>query len=90
MKTITLEQANNNLLQHINYTLDTHEEINIASSNGAIVMIPQDDYESILETVRLLGDKKSLKALLDSHAKRDKGLEPKSYSIEDVFSDIQD
>jgi|SaaInl8_200m_RNA_FD_contig_123_6261_length_1266_multi_4_in_1_out_0_2 hypothetical protein len=26
MKTITIEQANDNLLQHINYTLDTHED----------------------------------------------------------------
>ena len=88
MKTITLEQANNDLLSHINYSLQTHEEVNIASEGGSIVMLPQEDYESIMDTVRLLSDKKSLKALLDSHAQRDENKEPLSYSVEDVFSDI--
>lgn len=88
MKTITLEQAKKDLISHINYSLSTHEEVNIASEHGAIVMLPQEDYESIMETVRLLGDKKSLSALLQAHEQRDNGREPKSYSIEEVFSDI--
>lgn len=88
MKTITLEQANQDLISHINYTLATHEEINIASTNGAIIMIPQDDYESMQETLRLLADKKSLKALLDGHYSRDNSIKCKSYSVEEVFSDI--
>jgi len=88
MKTITFEQANQDLIKHINYTLSTHEEINIASSNGAIVMIPQDDYESMKETLKLLVDKKSLKALLDGHEARDNNKQVNSYSIDEVFSDI--
>jgi len=88
MKTITLAQANKDLIGHINYSLQTHEEINIASENGAIIMLPQEDYESIMETVRLLADQKSLKALLDAHAQREQGTEPKSYRVEDVFSDL--
>ena len=88
MRTITIEQATNNLQQHINYSLDTHEEINIASNNGAIVMIPQLDYESMQETLRLLSDKKSLKALLDGHNSRDLNQPFKSYSVKEVFSDI--
>lgn len=88
MKTITLEQASQDLISHINYSLSTHEEVNIASSNGAIVMIPQEDYESMQETLRLLADKKSLKALLDSHYARDKNIIQKTYNVEDVFSDL--
>ena len=88
MKTITLAQASQDLIGHINYSLKTHEEVNIASENGAIIMLPQEDYESIMETVRLLADKKSLKALLDAHAQREQGDEPKSYRAEDVFSDL--
>jgi PHD/YefM family antitoxin component YafN of YafNO toxin-antitoxin module len=88
MKTITLEQANKDLISHINYSLKTHDEVNIASEGGAIVMLPQEDYDSIMETVRLLSDKKSLKALLDAHTQREQGIEPKSYSVEDVFSDL--
>jgi len=88
LKTITLEQANKDLISHINYSLKTHEEINIASENGAIVMIPQEDYDSIVETLRLLADKKSLNALLQSHNQRDNKVEPKSYRVEDVFGDL--
>ncbi len=88
MKTITLEQASKDLLSHINYTLSTHEEVNIASSNGAIVMIPQDDYEAMQETLRLLADKKSLKALLDGHEARDNHAPIKSYTAEEVFGDL--
>lgn len=48
-------------------------------------MIPKDDYESMQETLRLLSDKKSLKALLDGHKDRDKQIPQKVYKIEDVF-----
>ena len=51
-------------------------------------MLPQEDYESMQETLRLLMDKNSLRALLDGHNVREKGLIPKSYSVEDVFSDL--
>ena len=88
MKTITLEEANHDLLSHINYTLNTHDEVNIASSNGAIIMIAQDEYESMQETLRLLADKKSLKALLEGHDYRDNNKSQKTYKIEDVFSDL--
>jgi len=90
MKTVTIKQANSDLIGHINYILRTHEEVNIASENGAIVMIPQDDYEAMQETLRLLQDKKSLKALLDGHEQRDKNQVIQSYSVEEVFSDLQD
>ena len=89
MRTITYEQANSDLMTHINYTLSTNEEINIASPNGAIVMIAQNDYESMQETLRLLSDKKSLRALLDGHYKRENNIDIQSYTIEDIFSDIQ-
>lgn len=88
MMTITLNQASSDLGKFINYSLETKEEINIASDNGAVVLLPQADYESILETLRLISDKKSLKALLESHSIRDSGGEPKSYNVSEVFGDL--
>jgi len=88
MRTITLNQANSDLGMFINYSLETREEINIASDNGAVVLLPQADYESMLETLRLISDKKSLKALLESHSIRDGGKEPRAYSVGEVFSDL--
>ena len=39
-------------------------------------MIPQEDYEAMQETLKLLSDKQSFKALLDSHETRKKGKYP--------------
>ena len=73
--------------QIINYSLETHE-INIVTDNGAVIMIPQEEYEAIQETLRLLSDKQSLKALLEAHEARKNGELPKSYTIQDVFGDL--
>jgi len=88
MLTVTFNQASLDLEKFINYSLETKEEINIASDNGAVVLLPQEDYESMLEALRLISDKKSLKALLESHSIRDKGDEPKAYSVDEVFGDL--
>jgi PHD/YefM family antitoxin component YafN of YafNO toxin-antitoxin module len=90
MKTVTIEKAVRNLDAMIEDALNSHEEINIATDRGAVVMIPQEDYEAMRETLRLLEDKKSLQALLESHWLRDQGEIPEGYSVEDVFSDLQD
>ena len=89
MLSITLENANSNLPNMVYHALDSNEEITIASNRGAVVMIAQDDYNSMQETLRLLQDKKSLKALLNSHQLRDNGEVIKSYSVSEVFSDLQ-
>ncbi|WP_428356103.1 hypothetical protein [Methyloprofundus sp.] len=52
-------------------------------------MIPQEDYEAMQETLKLLSDKQSFKALLDSHETRKKGKIPQSHSIKDIFCDLQ-
>ncbi len=86
----TLEKANNDLSNIVYHTLKSHEEVSIASDKGTVVMLAQEDYESMQETLRLLGDKKSLKALLDSHQQRDNNEPLKSYSVAEVFCDLQD
>jgi len=88
MKTITLNEASKNLPFYVNYAITSSDEVNIATDNGSIVMITENDYNSMMETLRLLSDEKSLKALLDSHFARDNNIEVKKYSIEEVFSDI--
>jgi PHD/YefM family antitoxin component YafN of YafNO toxin-antitoxin module len=90
MLSVTLDSANNNLQNIVYHALDSSEEVSIASNRGAVVMIAQDDYNAMQETLRLLRDKKSLKALLDSHQQRDSGKPIKSYSVSEVFNDLQD
>lgn len=88
MKTLTLKQAEKDIQGIIAYSLETHDEVNIASDKGAVILIPQEDYEEMQETLRLITDKQSLKALLNAHDARKKGEIPKSYTIKDVFSDL--
>jgi len=88
MKTVTIEQLNNDMSSIINYSLTTHDEVNIATNTGSVIILPQEDYESMQETLRLLMDKKSLTALLEGHKNRDEGNILKSQSVKDVFSDL--
>ncbi|MCB1188977.1 MAG: hypothetical protein H7A23_13495 [Leptospiraceae bacterium] len=89
LKTITMNQASIDLPSLINYSLTTHDEVNITTDNGSVIILPQKDYETMQETLRLLSDKKSLEALLISHKNRDEGIPQDSFSIEEVFSDVQ-
>jgi len=74
----------------VHYTLESHEEVSIATSQGAVVMLAQEEYESMQETLRLLNDKKSLSALLESHNHRDEHTQSPSYTILEAFDDLQD
>ena len=89
MLSTTLEKADSDFKSIVYHTLLSHEEVSIVSDKGAVVMLTQEDYESMQETLRLLGDKKSLKALLDAHQQRDTDKPLKSYDVTEVFSDLQ-
>jgi PHD/YefM family antitoxin component YafN of YafNO toxin-antitoxin module len=90
MKTVTLEQAVSDLREMIKDALHSKEAITIATEDGAVTILPEEEYTSMQETLKLLGDKKSLNALLTSHQDRDSGYIAESYSVEDVFDDLQD
>jgi PHD/YefM family antitoxin component YafN of YafNO toxin-antitoxin module len=88
MRTITLDQAIDNLESIIQKTISDHEETIIASKDGSVVVIDENEWSNIKETLRLLSDKESLAALLDSHAVRDRGEKPEALSAEEVFGDV--
>ena len=73
MNTVSVQNVKNMLPDLIQNTIDNSEETVIVSDAGAIVLIDQRKWERIRETLRLLKDKTSLKALLDGHKLRDKG-----------------
>lgn len=90
MQLYTLQQASANLGDVISQAICSHEAAAIVSDNGAVVLIPQDEFESMQEMRRLVGDQRSLSALLAGHARRDAGLQPDVPSIEQIFHDLQD
>ncbi len=90
MQLYTLQQASANLGHIISQAVCSHEAAGIVSDSGAVVLIPQEEFESMQEMLRLVGDHRSLRALLAGHARRDAGHQPDLPSIEQIFHDLQD
>ena len=88
MRTVTLEHAITNLESIIQNTIRDHDETIIASREGSVVVIDESEWSNIKETLRLLSDKESLTALLESHAIRDRGGKPVGLSAEEILGDV--
>jgi PHD/YefM family antitoxin component YafN of YafNO toxin-antitoxin module len=73
MNTMTVREASTNLPSVIEQTINNYDETVIVSEAGSVVMVAERYWESMQETLRLLQDKRSLKALLDGHSARETG-----------------
>jgi len=84
MVTITTTDARSNLFQIVKRTAKGHVPTKISSKDGNVVIISEEDYESILETAELL----SVPGLKDSIAKSDKEISNgETYTFEEAFKD---
>jgi len=88
MRTVTLDQAGADLKAIIQQTIRDKDEIVIASSDGAVVVLDENEWLNIKETLRLFTDKQSLSALIESHAIRERGEKPKGITPEEAFKDV--
>jgi len=88
MRTVTLDQATSDLKAIILRTIRDHDETVISSKEGAVVVLDESEWSNIKETLRLLSDKESLAALLESHAIRDRGEKPEGVNPEEAFKDV--
>jgi PHD/YefM family antitoxin component YafN of YafNO toxin-antitoxin module len=88
MHTITLDMASQNLKSVIRKTIKDKDETLIVTDEGSVVILDESEWIHIKETLRLLSDKDSLAALLESHAVRDKGEKPEGISPEEAFKDV--
>jgi prevent-host-death family protein len=89
MQFYTLQQASAGLGEVIARAVQDREEAAIVSERGAVVLIPQDEFASMQETLRLLSDRRALRALLAGHAQRDSGRLPDRTTIEEIFHDLE-
>ncbi|MCB0060584.1 MAG: type II toxin-antitoxin system Phd/YefM family antitoxin [Caldilineaceae bacterium] len=89
MNTMTVGEASNNLSDVITRTIDNSDETVIVSNDGAVVMVAESYWEAIQETLRLLRDKRSLKALLEGHHHRETGQLMQTKTADEVFNDLQ-
>ena len=89
MQFYTLQEASIGLGEVIARAVQDHEEAAIVSDRGSVILIPQDEFESMRESLRLLNDPRSLKALLAGHAQRDERRLSDLPTVEQVFDDLQ-
>ena len=87
MVSVTLSNAVDNLPKIIADTISNQEETVIVTDNGAVVMLSQENWDGMLETLRLLKDKRSLKALLEGQSRRKQGIN-QGKSPEEIFYDL--
>lgn len=84
MVTITTTNARSNLFHLVKKTAKGHVLTKISSKEGNVIMISEDDYESLLETAELL----STPGLKESIDKADKEIENgEVYGFEETFKD---
>lgn len=88
MHTITFDEAAQNLKSVILKTIADNDETIIASDEGSVVILDEREWSHIKETLRLLSDKNSLAALIESHAVRDGGGRPEGIEPEEAFKDV--
>ena len=88
MKATTLKNAITNLPTIISSTIQTEEETVIVTDDGSVVLVEQDNWNSMVETLRLLKDKRSLTSLLQSIEARKNGKRPIGKTIDQIFTDV--
>ena len=82
MTTLTASQARQSLFQLVKKSVKGHVPVKITSKNGDVVLISQEDYENLLETLELL----SIPGMLKSIRKAEEDIKARrTKSIKEVF-----
>jgi antitoxin YefM len=84
MQTITAETAHIDFRRLLRTTITEHRQYRIASEQGGVIMLSENDYESLVETLELL----SVPGFYESIKAADKQIaEGDTYSLDEVFGD---
>jgi len=87
MEVMSISKARSRLSELHRQIVCNHEQVILTHKSGNTVLISMDEWESYRETLRLLNDKKTLKALVQSFEDHDAG-KSVGKSAEEVFSDM--
>ena len=82
MKTITASRARMELFRLLKGTVKGHRQVRITSKEGNTILMSEEDYESLVETLELLSEP----GLKESIRKADREIERgETVSIEEAF-----
>lgn len=82
MKTVTATEARKELFTLLKRSVRAHQQFRIAYKGGDVVLLSQEDYESLLETLELLSTPGFLKRIRQARREIARG---ETYSLEEVL-----
>ena len=84
MKTFTATQARRELFTLLKHSVRGHEQFRITHKEGDAVLLSQEDFESLLETLELLSTPGLLKSVRRARREIARG---ETYSLEEVLGE---
>jgi len=69
--------------------ISDHDPLLISGQDGNVVILPEDDYANLIETIYILRDKITMKSL-ESTRRKVSNKEPAGHDLKDIFSDVMD
>lgn len=87
MKIAQPSQYRKQLGKYHKRVIEDSDPLYIPGKAGTVVVIPADEYENILETLRVMADPVTMKSIRDTAAKLARG-EKAGISVEEAFSDL--
>ncbi len=90
MKLVSIKDAKKQFKEIIHYALKDSEEVMISSDQGNLILVSQDNWEQMQESLKLLKDKTALKSLLEGHKQREMGKKVQGKPVSEVFNDLGD
>ena len=84
MKSITASKVRSELFNLLKMTIRGHRQVRITSKEGSVVLMSENDYENLIETLELLSIPGFKKSIQEADMEIDKG---ETYSIDEVFSE---
>lgn len=88
MTTLPLAEVRANLSKLVDEAVRTHQRIEVTrQGRRAVVMLSADDYDSIMETLEILGDQSLMAEIRDAEAAEDRG---EVYSLDDVTAEMRE
>lgn len=82
MIAISINNAKQDIEKYVRTTIDNHEETIITTDEGAVVMVNQDYWNEIQESLNLLRDKRALSAVVKNWEAKQAAQKKKSKKVE--------
>lgn len=87
MEALSISEGRKRLFELRDRVVSDHDQVILTHKKGNVVLISMEEWESYQETQRLLNDKETLKALIQSFEDHD-AKKQRGSSVDEVFADL--